>query len=481
MTIPASTATSAGPANGQGVPSAIRPRERDALLQSLRAGVVPRIGQRHIQVGRVHEVRALLRDIERIADGGAGSRFVIGEYGSGKTFFLHLVRSVALQTKLVTVHADLSPDRRLHATGGQARSLYAELMRNMATRAKPDGGAMPSVVERFVTQALTEAQSSGEPPEAIIRRNLGRLSELTGGYDFAEVIAKYWQGHDTGNEQLKSDAVRWLRGEYTTRTDAKNALGVRTIVDDANFYDQLKLLATFVRLAGFGGLLVCLDEMVNLYKLANSQARNANYEQILRIVNDSTQGSAAGLGFMFGGTPDFLMDTRRGLYSYPALQSRLNENQFATEGRVDYTGPVIRLASLTLEDLYVLLGKLRHVQASGDPARYLVPDDGLHAYMAHCANRLGDAFFRTPRTTIKGFLDLLAVLEQNPHLRWTELVETVPLSAETNPDLEPLDPIDAAPGPVASVTPGKTPAPGAVPRIAPAAAADDDDLATFKL
>jgi hypothetical protein len=426
------------------------------------------VGQQHIQVGRANEVKALVRDIERVTDGGSGTRFVIGEYGSGKTFFLHLVRSVALQQKLVTVHADLSPDRRLHASGGQARGLYAELMRNMATRAKPDGGAMSSVVERFVTQALTESQSSGEQPEAIIRRKLGQLSELTGGYDFAEVIAKYWQGHDTGNEQLKSDAVRWLRGEYSTRTDARTALGVRTIIDDANVYDQLKLLAYFVRLAGFAGLLVCLDEMVNLYKLANTQARNANYEQILRILNDSTQGTAAGLGFVLGGTPDFLMDTRRGLYSYAALQSRLAENTFATNGVVDYTGPVIRLASLTPEDMYVLLGKLRNVQAGGDPGKALVPDDALHAYMAHCAARIGDAYFRTPRNTIKGFLDLLAVLEQNPQLRWNDLIERVELGPETNPDLEPLPPAEDGTAPVQAGT-------------APPADDDDDDLTTFKL
>ncbi|CAN5696384.1 ATP-binding protein [soil metagenome] len=445
------------------VPTAIRPRERDAILQSLRSGVVPRSGQQHIQVGRANEVKALMRDIERIADGGSGSRFVIGEYGSGKTFFLHLVRSIALQQKLVTVHADLSPDRRLHATGGQARSLYAELMRNMATRAKPEGGALSSVVERFVSQALSEATASGETPEAVIRRKLGQLSELTGGYDFAEVIAQYWRGHDSGNEALKNDAVRWLRGEFSTRTDARAALGVRTIIDDANFYDQLKLFAYFSRLAGFGGLLVVLDEMVNLYKLSNTQARNANYEQILRIVNDSTQGTAAGLGFIFGGTPDFLMDSRRGLYSYPALQSRLAENTFARDGFVDYTGPVVRLASLTPEDLYVLLTKLRNVQASGDPAAYLIGDDGLHSYMNHAMNRIGESYFRTPRTTIKGFLDLLAVLEQNPQLHWPDLIASVELAPEINPDLAPI-----------------VETPEAHTNSAPPAA-DDDELATFNL
>jgi len=459
--------------------AAIRPRERDALLQSLRSGVVPRIGQQHVQVGRVNEVKALLSDINRVNDGGSGSRFVIGDYGSGKTFFLHVVRSIALQQKLVTVHADLSPDRRLHATGGQARSLYAELMRNMSTRAKPEGGAMSSVVERFVTQALTESRGSGEPVESIIRRHLNELTELTGGYDFAEVIAKYWQGHDTGNEQLKSDAVRWLRGEFTTRTDARTALGVRTIIDDSNFYDQLKLLARFVRLAGFGGILICLDEMVNLYKLANTQARNSNYEQILRILNDSTQGSAAGLGFIFGGTPDFLLDPRRGLYSYAALQSRLEENSYAVDGLVDYSGPVLRLSSLTPEDFYVLLSKLRHVQAAGDESAYLINDDGIVQYMSHCAQRIGDAYFRTPRNTIKGFLDLLAVLEQNPDREWTDLITGVTLERETNPDLAPLaTDADQAPARTRPRTspPAIQPADGLRPKND-----TDDELSAFRL
>src|SRR5450759_1175929 len=270
----------------------IRPRERDAILQALRAGVVPRVGQQHIQVGRAEEVKALLADIERIADGGSAFRLAIGEYGSGKTFFLHLVRSIAMERKLVTVHADLSPDRRLQATGGQARSLYAELMRNLSIRARPDGGAMPSVVERFVTDSLATARNRDVVPEVIIRERLVTLQEMTGGYDFAEVVATYWRGHDTGNEQLKADAVRWLRGEFGTRTDARAALGVRTIIDDATFYDQLKLLARFVVMAGYSGLLVCLDELVNLYKLANTQARNSNYEQILRILNDCLQGTA---------------------------------------------------------------------------------------------------------------------------------------------------------------------------------------------
>ena len=444
----------------------IRPRERDAIIQSLRAGVVPRTGQQHIQVGRLEEVKALIVNLERIADGGSGIRFVIGEFGSGKTFFMNLVRSIALEKKLVAVHADLTPDRRLHATGGQARALYQELVRNMATRSKPDGGALASVVERFVTLAVEEARTRSVRPEVVIRERLTVLAEMVNGYDFADVVSAYWKGHDSGNDTLKSEAVRWLRGEFTTRTDAKAALGVRTIVDDANVYDQMKLLARFVRLAGFSGMLICCDELVNLYKLANTKARNTNYEQILRILNDCLQGSAEGIGFLMGGTPDFLLDTRKGLYSYQALQSRLAENRFVKDGLVDYSGPVLRLSNLTSEDLFVLLAKLRNVYASGVAERYLIPDEGLKAFMEHCSKKIGDAYFRTPRNTITAFVNLLAVLEQNPGVSWQQLLEQVQVLPITNPDLQPLENEDAE-------------AEEAIPE--PTKKASDDDLASFKL
>ena len=348
---------------------------------------------------------------------------------------VHLVRAIAHEKGLLTVHADLTPDRRLHATGGQARSLYMELMRNLASRTKPEGGALPSVVERFVTGAMTEAKESGKKVDDVILQKLQRLSEMVGGYDFAEVIASYWKGHDTGNEQLKLDAIRWLRGEFSTKTDARSALGIRTIIDDSNVYDHLKIFSLFSTLSGYSGILVGLDELVNLYKLANAQARNANYEQILMILNDCLQGVSTNLGFVMCGTPDFLMDTRRGLYSYPALQSRLAENTFAkAAGVADFSGPVVRLSSLSPEDLFVLLGKIRHVYASGDPAKYLVPDDALRAFMNHCSQRIGDSYFRTPRTTIKSFADLLSLLEQNPGLEWTSLLGDIKVEADISPD-----------------------------------------------
>ncbi|MBI0098261.1 MULTISPECIES: ATP-binding protein [unclassified Snodgrassella] len=415
----------------------IRAKERDAIIQSLKAGVTPKIGIQYIQVGRVNELKAMIQDIQRIEDGGAAFRLIIGDYGSGKTFFMSVVRAIALERKFVTLHADLSPDRRLHATGGQAKNLYSELMKNMSTRNKPDGNALTSVVEKFITQVQKEAESNDYSVEKVIHKRLTAISEMVGGYDFAKVIEIYWKASEEDNEHLKACAIKWLRAEYSTKTDARNDLGVRTIISDAFFYDALKIMSLFVRQAGYSGLLVNLDEMVNLYKLSNTQARKSNYEQILRILNDCLQGNAEYIGFLLGGTPEFLLDPYKGLYSYEALQTRLAENNFAKQADViDYSSPALHLACLSPEELYILLKNLRHIYASGDSTKYLVPDDSLTAFLIHCNQTIGEAYFKTPRNTIKAFLDMLTVIEQHPEISWQQLLESLKIEEEKNSDME---------------------------------------------
>lgn len=415
----------------------IRTKERNAIIQSLKSGVTPRVGIQHIQVGRFNELQALIKDIDDIADGGAAFRLVIGDYGSGKTFFLSVVRSIALEKKLVTVNADLSPDRRIHASGGQAKALYSELMRNMSTRNKPDGNALSSVVEGFISISRKEAEESGVTTNDVIQEKLSKLTELVGGYDFAKVIENYWTGYESNNDTLKSNAIRWLRGEYETKTDARKDLGVRSIINDASFYDSLKLLSLFVQQTGYKGLLVNLDELVNLYKLNSSAARKSNYEQILRILNDCRQGSAEHIGFLLGGTPEFLLDTRKGLYSYDALQTRLAGNSFAEKaGVIDYSAPALHLANLTPEELYILLKNLRHVYAGGDEDKYLVPDESLQLFLQHCSKTIGDSYFRTPRNTIKAFLDMLTVIDQRQDISWGDLIENTVIAAEVSSDAD---------------------------------------------
>lgn len=419
----------------------ITDRERAAVLSSLGAGVVPRIGLHHIQVGRKAEVAALLEDLEKVEGGSAAVRFVVGRFGSGKSFFLNLIQIVALERKFVVARADITTDRRLHATGGQARSLYGELMKNLATRGRAEGGALSNLVERWVGDVAHDVTSAGGGDTDVQKRLhevCKPLQDLVSGYDFATVVSRYHEGYLKHDEALRSAALRWLRAEYTTKTEARKDLGVRTIIDDDSFYDYLKLFARFVRIAGYAGLLVCLDELVVLsHRLNNKLARNNNFEAILRILNDCLQGAVEGLGFVFAGTDDCLLDKRRGLFSYEALASRLAENRFAGGDVVDYSGPVLKLANLTPEDCYVLLHNVRRVHAGGDDKKHLLPEEGIEAYLHSCQERMGAAYFQTPRETVKDFVGLLNVLQQNPAADWRALVGQI--STKPPPSRDPSE------------------------------------------
>lgn len=404
----------------------IKTKEREIIIQSLRSGVVPRLGLQHIQVGRSDELKSFISNITTIANGGTSFRLVIGEYGSGKTFFLSLVRSIALQQGLVTMNADLSPTKRLHGTDGQARLLLSELIASLSTRTKQDGNALQNILEKFIAMARTEAEQHQRNVISVIHEQLSELNEYPGGYAFAQVIKKYWEAYEEGNNILKDCALRWLKAEYTTKTDSLRDVGVREFIDDSSLFNTLKLYSILIQKAGYKGLLICMDEMVNLYKISNSVSRKANYEEILNILNNTLQGTLTNIGFIMSGTPEFLTDGNRGLYSYEALKSRLAENSFSKKlGLVDYNSTVLRLSNLTKEELYLLLKNLRNVFAGGDENKYLVPDEALLAYLNHCANKIGDSYFRTPRNTIKGFLDLLSMLEQYPDLQWSDMIEKI--------------------------------------------------------
>ena len=404
----------------------IKLKERNAIIQSLKSGVVPKIGLQYIQVGRNKEISSFIKNIESIEKDGTFFRFVIGEYGSGKTFFIQLVKEMALTKNLVVINADLSPEKRLNGSNGQARKLYSELMSSCSTRSKKDGNALTNILDNFITEAREYSEKKEISILDAIRFKLKEVKAVNGGYDFSIVLNKYWEAYDSGDDILKDNTLRWFKGEYSTKTEAKNDLGVRTIIDDYSFYDSLKLFSVLVRKAGYEGLLICLDEMVNLFKITNSVSRKNNYEEILRILNDTLQGNIKSVGFIMGGTPEFLTDRNRGLYSYEALKSRLAENNFAKElGIVDYDSIVLRLSNLSKEEIFVLLCKLRDIYASGDKEKYLISDDGLQAYLKHCYQSVGECYFKTPRNTIKDFLDLLSILDQNPDLQLNKIIKNI--------------------------------------------------------
>lgn len=434
----------------------IMKREARTILNSLSAGVVPRTGLRHISVGRLPEVAALKSDLDHNHEGGATVRFIIGRYGSGKSFLLQLMRTYALESKFVVADVDFSPERRLFGSGDQAIATYRELMKSLSTQTRPDGNALPAIIEKWIsgiqTNVITENNLEHGSPQFVdevktrIVTTLNEMQELVHGFDFGNVLAAYYQGYSDNNEEMKANAIRWLRGEFSTKTEAFAALKVRSIIGSDNFYDYLKVFAVFFEKIGYSGLVVCLDEAAYLYKITNSVSRNNNYEAILSIVNDCLQGKAAHISFLIGGTPEFLEDQRRGLFSYEALRSRLAANRFLGEGLQDFTGPVIKLSSLTAEETFVLLQKIRDIHRDQAARSVEMTDQDVHTYMEETLRRMGAKEFTTPRELVREFVNLLNLLVQYPEKTWQEIVMGLPAPNEEQPhdippstDENPLD------------------------------------------
>lgn len=428
-----------------------------AILKSLAAGVVPRTGLEYIAVGRADEINALIDDVENvIAEGGASFRLILGRYGSGKSFLGQLVRSKALAQNFVVADADLSPTRRLTGSKGQGLSLYRELLNNLATRTRPDGNAFPVILERWITDVqnsvMQEGISPGSPEfsSAVERRIHQTINEMEGmvhGFDFATVITAYWNGHQEGIDTKKDAALRWLRGEFSTKTEARQALGVRVIINDSDWYDYIKLLARFVKEIGYSGLLIFVDEGVNLYKISNSKSRNNNYEYLLTIFNDALQGRAQYLGFILSGTPQMVEDRGRGLFSYEALKTRLEESRFAKVGFRDLTSPLIRLEVLSPEEIFLLLQRLREVHGIHHKYEPRITDQQIQQFMQEIQNRLGAEQFLTPREVVRDFIFVLNTLHQHEDqsmesvIGSSDFVPSTPTDdpEELRPDTEIID------------------------------------------
>ena len=425
------------------------------LLNSIGAGVVPRSGLEYIAIGRNDELSALLRDLEDISEGMCAVKFIVGRYGSGKSFLLRLIENHALSEGFVTASADLSPERRLAGTRNQGLATYRELIKNMACKASPDGGALQSILSRWLGEVGTKAVAEGIDPDSdefpkFVRARIfevcSELESLVNGFDFAKVIWSYYEGYSKGDETLLASSLKWLRGEYSTKLEARTELSVASVINDENWYDYVKLMALFVRKLGYKGLIIYLDECVNLYKIPNRVSRENNYEKILSMFNDTMQGKAEGLGIYFGGTPEFLEDKNRGLYSYEALRSRLSDSRFGISDNANlknYITPVIRLSRLTGDELFALIGKLETVHNLYYKCDIKTTDEQKLEFLKVYSERMGADSLLTPREVIRDYLSVLNILMQNPEASFELLIKTDSEKSRT-PDGESADEFDAA-------------------------------------
>ena len=420
-------------------------RIAQTLINSLKGGVVPRVGLPYITVGRKAEIDALLHDVDIIADGGASFRFIVGKYGSGKSFLLQTIRNYVMAKNFVVVDADLSPERRLQGTRGQGLATYKELIRNMSTKTKPEGGALSLILDRWISNVQQEVVASSglsmnDPAlaplvEKKICTVIYSLNEMVHGFDFTRLLTLYYQAHVSGDDETKAKVLKWFRGEYATKTEARQELGVNIVITDDDWYEYLKIFAAFLKQAGYAGMLILIDELVNIYKIPNAITRQYNYEKILTMYNDAMQGKAQHLGFILCGTPQCMEDPRRGVYSYEALRSRLAEGRFSGEHK-DLLSPVIRLQPLTNEEMLILIEKLADIHAGLYEYKQIVTQQDMVDFIEIEFGRIGADTHITPREVIRDFIEVLDIVFQNPEVKVRTLLGSDAFSYAQNPVIE---------------------------------------------
>jgi len=432
----------------------IKPKEATSIINSLVSGVVPKIGVQHITVGRSEEINAFISSLDDVKNGHSMAKFWIGDFGSGKSFMLHLLNTVALKQKFVVANADFTPDNRIYSNDGKSVILYSAIMDNIAIQTKPEGGALQTLLEKWIEQVITKTAEESQISLADIRNDqhtdlirsaiMKTVNEITevGGFDFGSVIVKYYEGYISGDDQLRRNALKWLKGEYSTKTEARQDLGVREIINDSNYYDMLKNFCKFFVSMGYSGFMINLDEAVNLYKISTAAAREKNYEKILSIYNDCFQGKVSNLFINFAGTKEFLENERRGLFSYQALKTRLETNKFETAEIRDFAQPVIKLTPLDHNEIFVLLKKLKLIFDFNYKTELNVSDEDISAFMEEMFNKPGASEFLTPREVIRDFLNILNIIRQNPGADKKRLFGEIEISDERPNDLVFLDSIE---------------------------------------
>ena len=420
----------------------IKPKESSAIINSLIGGVVPKIGIQHITVGRSNEINAFLLALEDVKNGQSMVKFWIGEFGSGKSFMLHLLNTVAMKQKFVVTNADFTPDNRLYSNDWKGVALYSAIINNIAILTKPEGGALPTLLEKWIEQIVSKTASENkislldirnEQYLDIIQINIMKtIKEITdvGGFDFGLVVMRYYEGYIKDDEHLKRNALKWLKGEYRTKFEAKQDLGVREIINDLNYYDMLKNFCKLFVSLGYSGFMINLDEAVNLYKISTSVMREKNYEKILTIYNDCFQGNIANLFFNFAGTKEVLENERRGFYSYSALKSRLETNKYETSELRDFAQPVIRLMPLNENEIFVLLNKLKEIFDFNYNTDLNISDKDIQMFMEEMFNKPGASEFLTPREVIRDFLNILNIIRQNPNVDKQQIFSKLEISDE---------------------------------------------------
>ena len=327
---------------------------------------------------------------------------------------------------MIVADADLSPNRSLIGSSNRKKGLatYRELMCNLSIKTSPTGSALGKILDLWlnmiwidVAKNIGQGGIQGNALEEMVTNKIYEtildMQEMVHGYDFANILVMYWKASRVNDAEIKAKTLRWLRGEYNTKTEAKQDLGVSNIINDDDWYEYIKLFSNFFVKIGYKGFIVIIDELINIYKCKSPVARNNNYEKILAMYNDTMQGKARYLGIIMGGTPQSIEDVNRGVFSYEALKSRLESGKYGTNKMINLMTPIIRIMPLTKEEIIVLLEKLAEIHADLYDYELKITIEDIIDFIEEAIQGEKNV---TPRSIIRDFIEVLNLFYQNYNL-----------------------------------------------------------------
>lgn len=388
----------------------------ESIINALKNGNVPPEGVGEICVGRERELEEFDKIFSKVKDGAAVTRFLNGEFGSGKSFFLKLLEERALADNFVVAKVTLSRDVPFNKFEVVYRSIVASL------RCKT-GTSLEHIIEKWTTQlrmmALRETTDPYQQERIVIDNINNDLKEVRKhATTFAAAIENYYKLSARGDQETAKYAMAWLSGEKNIPYTIKRQFGVKGDIDRENAFKYLEALSSFLMALKYSGLIILIDEAEHIMTLHTKKLRDTAYDYMRFIYDECSLGRFHNTLFIFAGTPEFFEDPKMGVPSYTALNERI-EDVLNTEFK-DLRKPIIRLDGFKKDNLMELSDRLISMHEEvyeweAKPVRESL--DGIIARHEANAELTG---YISPRNFVKSFISVLDVVQQNPELRSEE-------------------------------------------------------------
>lgn len=335
------------------------------IIDSLRNGTVPAEGTENIAVGIDEELTEIQDQIERTREDKSAFKFIIGDYGSGKTFFSTSVREMAYDKKFVVSSVVISQETPLH----KFEELYRKIMEGMRTSENKKIPAFNFILEEWLLNIEDKViEIEGLDPyedskkfQIEMNKRINEELMIVGSIaaSFANAIRAFYKAKYEGDTVLAQGAVAWLKGD-NVRAELKSKLGVIGTITRENSFEFFRALLQMIKTAGYEGLMIILDEVETVQKLVRKDMRSAAYENLRFFIDESDRNSFPSCFFLYTGTTD-LMESEKGFKSLEPLYQRIKVEREKGDKFKNLRQPVMFLDGLNRDRLYEVACRVRNI------------------------------------------------------------------------------------------------------------------------